>query len=60
VGGRGWGRRGGGPLCVPIEKNAKIAEVHSITSRFGHEDLVKTKLFTKDYEKNKNKAFYYN
>jgi hypothetical protein len=60
-GGRGWGRRGGEPLYVPTEKNAKIAEIHSITLRFGHhEDLVKTKLFIKDHEKNKNKAFYYN
>ncbi len=42
------------------EKNAKIAEVHSITWRFGHEDLVKTKLFIKVIEKNKDKAFYYN
>jgi hypothetical protein len=60
VGGRGWGRRGGGPLCVATEKNAKIAEVHSITSHFEHEDLVKTKLFIKDHEKNKGKAFYNN
>ncbi len=44
-GGRGWGCKGGGPLCVATEKNAKISEVHSITSYFGHEDLVKTKLF---------------
>jgi hypothetical protein len=27
------------------KENVKIAEVHSITSRFGHEDLVKTKMF---------------
>jgi hypothetical protein len=60
VGGRGWWHKGGGPLCVPTEENTKIAEVHSITSRFGHEDLVKTKLFKKEHEKNKNKAFYYN
>jgi hypothetical protein len=60
VGGRGWGSRGGGPLCVATEKNAKIAKVHSITSRFGHEDLVKTKLFINVHEKNKDKAFYYN
>jgi hypothetical protein len=26
-------------------ENVKIAKVHSITSRFGHEDLVKTKMF---------------
>jgi hypothetical protein len=60
VGGRGWGRRGGGPLYVATEKNAKIAEVHSITSHFGHEDSVKTKLFIKVHEKNKDNAFYYN
>ncbi len=51
-------RKGGGPLCVG-EKNAKIGEEHSITSRFGHEDLVKTKLFIEVHEKNKGKAFYY-
>jgi hypothetical protein len=59
-GGRGWGRRGEGPLYVATEKNVKIAEVHSITSRFGHEDLVKTKLFIEVHEKNKDNAFYYN
>jgi hypothetical protein len=59
VGGRGWGSRGGWPLCA-TEKNAKIAEVHSITSRFGPEDLVNTKVFIKVHEKNKDKAFYYN
>ncbi len=53
------GRRVGGSFYVATEKNAKITEVHSITSRFGHEDLVKTKLFTKVHEKNKGKAFYY-
>jgi hypothetical protein len=58
AGGRGC--RGGGPLCVATEKNAKIAKVHSITSRFGHEALVKIKLFTKVHEKNKDKAFYCN
>ncbi len=55
MGGRGWGSRGGGPLCVATEKNAKIAKVHSITSRFGHEDLVKIKLFIKVHEKTKTK-----
>jgi hypothetical protein len=54
------GCRGGGPLCVAREKNVKIAQVHSITSHFGHEDLVKTKLFIKVHEKIKDKAFYYN
>jgi hypothetical protein len=58
VGGRGWGRKGGGPLCVATEKNAKIAEVNSITLHFGHEDLVKTKLFIKYHEKNKGKALH--
>jgi hypothetical protein len=51
VRGRGWGCRGGGPLCVATEKNAKIAEVHSITSRFGHEYLVKIKLFLKVHKR---------
>jgi hypothetical protein len=35
VGGRGWGHGGGRPFRVATEKNAKIAEVHLITSRFG-------------------------
>jgi U3 small nucleolar RNA-associated protein 14 len=60
VGGGGWGRWGGGPLYVATEKNAKIAKVHSITSRFRHEDLVKIKLFIKVHEKNKDIAFYCN
>ncbi len=34
----------GGIFILP-QRNVKIAEVHSITSRFGHEDLVKTKIF---------------
>ncbi len=57
MGGRGWGRRGGGPLCV---EQRKIQKSHSITLLFGHEDLAKTKLFIKVHEKNKDKAFYYN
>ncbi len=60
VGGRGKGRRGGGPLFGATEKNEKITEVHSITSHFGHEDLVKIQLFIKDHEKNKGNAFYNN
>ncbi len=56
VGGGGGGCMGGGPLCVATEKNAKIAKVHSITSHFGHGDLVKTELFIKVHEKNKGKA----
>jgi hypothetical protein len=58
-GGAGW-CEGRGPLYVATEKNSKIAEVHSITLHFGHEDLVKTKLFVKIFEKRKGKAFYYN
>jgi hypothetical protein len=50
--GRGEGE---GPLSVATEKNVKIAEVHSITSYFGHEDMVKTKLCIKVHEKSKNK-----
>ncbi len=50
----------GGPLCVATEKNMKIAEVHSITSRFEHEDLVITKLCIKVHEQSKDKASYYN
>jgi hypothetical protein len=46
---------GGGPLSVATEKNVKIAKVHSITSYFGHEDMIKTKLFIKVHEKSKNK-----
>jgi hypothetical protein len=42
------------------KKNEKITEVHSIASCFGHEDLVKTKLFTIVFEKKKGIAFYYN
>jgi hypothetical protein len=45
--GREGGQGGGGPLCVATEKNVKTAEVHSIISRFGHEDLVVTKLCKK-------------
>jgi hypothetical protein len=52
-----WGWRS---LSVATEKKAKIADLNSITSCFGHEDLVKTKLFTEVYENNKGKAFYYN
>ncbi len=55
VGGRGWGHRGGGPLCVATEKNVKIAKVHSITSCFGHEDVVKTKLFIKFMKRTRTK-----
>jgi hypothetical protein len=46
-GGEGWGSRGQEPLWVATEKNAKIAKVHLITLRCGHEDLVKTKLLMK-------------
>jgi hypothetical protein len=58
--GWGGGPGGGGPLCVATEKNVKIAEVHSITSCFGHEDLVMTKLCIKVCEKSKEEASYYN
>ncbi len=47
-----------GPLCVATEKNVIIAKVHSITLRFVHEDLVKTKLCIKVYEKSKDKTSY--
>jgi hypothetical protein len=50
----------GGPLCLATEKNEKIAKIHSITSHFGHEDLVKIKLFIEVHEKSMGKAFYYN
>jgi hypothetical protein len=59
-GGERWERGGGGSLHVSTEKNVKIAKVHSITSHFGLEDLVKNKLFIKFDEKIKDKAFYYN
>jgi hypothetical protein len=59
AGGREGAPRWGASLCCHRE-NVKIAEVQSITSYFGHEDLVKTKLFIKVHEKNKGKAFYYN
>jgi hypothetical protein len=58
--GRGGGQGGGGPLYVATEKNVKIVELHSITSRFGCEDLVMTKLCIKVHEKSKEKASYYN
>jgi hypothetical protein len=57
--GGGGGGAGGGPLYVASEKNLRIAKVHSITSRFGPDDLVKTKLYIEVHEKNKGKAFYY-
>jgi hypothetical protein len=51
----GVGAGCGGTTCVATEKNAKIAKVHSIASRFGHEDLIITKLFVKVCEKSKGK-----
>jgi hypothetical protein len=42
------------------EKNAKIAQAHSIAWGFGQEDLVKTKLFIQISEQKKGKAFYFN
>jgi hypothetical protein len=52
-------RGGWGPHCFTTQKNVKIAKVHPITSLYGHEDLVKTKLHLKIHEKI-NKASYYN
>jgi site-specific recombinase XerD len=44
-------------VSVATEKNAKIAEVHSIPSLFGHKDLFKTKLFMQVHEKSMEKVF---
>jgi hypothetical protein len=52
---RGRGR-GGGTLFIARKKNAKIAEIHSIASRFG----IKTWLKLNACKKRKGKAFYFN
>ncbi len=47
-------------LCCHREKcKNRWSTVHSIASRFEHEDLVKTNLFITVCEKSKGKAFYY-
>ncbi len=50
-----------GLSVLPQRKMQKLSRYgHSITLRFGHEDLVKTKLFIEVHAKNEGKAFYYN
>jgi hypothetical protein len=55
VGRSGWGRRGGGPRYVATEKNAKIAEVHSITSRFGMKTWLKLNCLQKFTKRTRTK-----
>jgi hypothetical protein len=53
------GDGGGGTLYIVINKNAKIAVVHPITSLWAQR-LLETKLFIRVCKKSKTKAFYFN